>query len=151
VAKRNPNHTLVASNRKARHEYEISATFEAGLMLTGTEVKSLRAGHVTLHEGYVRVDSGEAWLVDVTIPEYRHGNRNNHEPRRPRKLLLNAHEIEKITVRIREKGYSAVPLEIYFKAGWAKLLFGLGKGKKLHDKRQSEREKTQRREMRDQY
>ena len=151
MAKRNPDHQLVASNRKARHEYEISDTFEAGLMLTGTEVKSLRAGHVTLHEGYVRVDRGEAWLVDVTIPEYRHGNRNNHEPRRPRKLLLNAHEIEKITVRIREKGYSAVPLEIYFKAGWAKLLFGLGKGKKLHDKRQSEREKTQRREMRDDF
>lgn len=149
VARNRDDRRVVASNRRARYDYEIVETFEAGLALTGTEVKSLRAGHVTLGEGYVRIEGGEAWLVDVTIPEYRFGNIHNHAPRRKRKLLLNAHELEKVEAKIREKGFTAVPLELYFKGGWAKLLFGLGKGRKTIDKRHHEREKNARKELRD--
>lgn len=149
VARNRDDRRVVASNRRARYDYEIVETFEAGLALTGTEVKSLRAGHVTLGEGYVRIEGGEAWLVDVTIPEYRFGNIHNHAPRRKRKLLLNKHELEKVEAKIREKGFTAVPLELYFKGGWAKLLFGLGKGRKTIDKRHHEREKSARKELRD--
>ncbi len=141
----------ITTNRRARYDYEIADTFEAGLVLVGTEVKSLREGHVTLGEGYVRLTGGEAWLVGVTIPEYSFGNIHNHEPRRDRKLLLHAHEIEKIRVKTREQGFTAIPMELYFKNGRVKLLFGLGKGKKHHDKRQSTREKDHRREIRDAY
>ncbi len=149
VARNRDDRRVVASNRRARYDYEIVETFEAGIALTGTEVKSLRAGHVTLGEGYVRIEGGEAWLVDVTIPEYKFGNIHNHAPRRKRKLLLHAHELEKVEAKIREKGFTAVPLELYFKGGWAKLLFGLGKGRKTIDKRHHEREKNARKELRD--
>ncbi len=142
---------IIATNRKARFDYEIGDTFEAGLELVGTEVKSLRDGHVTLGEGYVRVAGTQAFLVGVTIPEYTHGNLANHEPRRPRRLLLHRHEIDKISQRIREQGFTAVPIELYFRNGYAKLLFGLGKGRKHYDKRQVARQKDARREMREQY
>ena len=142
---------IIATNRRAQFDYEIGDTFEAGLQLMGTEVKSLRDGHVTLGEGYVRVTGTEAFLVGVTIPEYSHGNLQNHEPRRPRKLLLHRHEIDKVAQRIREQGFSAIPIELYFKNGYVKLLFGLGKGRKHHDKRHYNREKDARREMREQY
>ncbi len=150
VSNKRDDRRVVATNRRARYDYEIDETFEAGLALLGTEVKSLRDGHVTLGEGFVRIEGGEAWLMEVTIPEYKYGNLNNHAPRRPRKLLMNRHELDRVAARVREKGYTAVPMEIYFKAGWAKLLFGLGKGKKLYDKRQAEKEKVSRREARDQ-
>jgi len=139
----------IATNRRARYDYEIAETFEAGLVLLGTEVKSLREGHVTLGEGYVRVGGDEAWLVGVTIPEYSHGNLGNHELRRTRKLLLHRHEIDKVSTRIREQGFTAVPIELYFLNGRVKLLFGLGKGRKHYDKRQVSRERTARRELRD--
>ena len=140
---------LIASHRRARYDYEIGDTLEAGIVLTGTEVKSLRDGKATISEAYVQIERGEAWLLNAYIPEYSHGNRFNHEPRRKRKLLLHAHEIDKITAKVREQAYTGVPIELYFKHGHAKLLFGLGKGRKHYDKRQVEKDKMARREMRD--
>lgn len=140
---------IIASNRRARHEYEISDTLEAGLVLQGTEVKSLREGRVTLGGGFIQVKNGEAWLFGVHIPEYEHGSFFNHEPTRPRKLLLHLHEIARLQARVDEKGFTAVPMQLYFKHGRVKLEIGLGKGRKLHDKRQAAREKTDRRELRD--
>ena len=147
----NAEKRLIMQNRRARHEYTISDTFEAGVVLVGTEVKSLRAGHGNLTDAFVTVDNGEAWLRQAFIPEYTYGNRFNHEPKRPRKLLLHAQEIHKLHAKIKEKGFSAVPLSMYFRGARVKLEFGLGKGKKLYDKRQSEKAKAARREMRDQY
>lgn len=140
---------IIATNRRARHEYEITDTLEAGLVLQGTEVKVLREGKVTISEGFIQVKEGEAWLFGVHIPEYNFGSFFNHEPRRPRKLLLHQYEIERMQARITEKGFSAIPLALYFKRGRVKLEIGLGKGRKLHDKRQAAREKTDRREMRE--
>ena len=142
---------MIMQYRRARHEYTISDTYEAGVVLVGTEVKSLRAGHGNLTDAFVTIDNGEAWLRQAFIPEYTYVNRFNHEPKRPRKLLLHAQEIQKLHGKIKEKGFSAVPLSMYFKGAKVKLEFGLGKGKKLHDKRQAEKEKTARREMREQY
>jgi SsrA-binding protein len=138
---------IIATNRRARFDYEIDDTYEAGLVLRGSEVKVLRGGKVTIGEGYVRIERGEAWLVDVHIPEYTNAGYSQHEPTRPRKLLLHDHEIERIGVAIREKGYTAVPMELYFRDGRVKLLIGLGKGRKNIDKRRHEREKDDRREM----
>lgn len=146
---RQPDIVVVATNRRAHYDYAIDDTFEAGIQLTGTEVKSLREAKVTLGEGYVTVSGGEAWMVNVYIPEYLPANRFNHEPKRKRKLLLKANEIDKIATKIKEQGYTAVPIELYFKKGWAKLRFGLGKGKKHYDKRQDQKAKDARREMRD--
>jgi SsrA-binding protein len=143
-----PGTEIAATNRRARFDYEIDGEFEAGLVLTGTEVKSLREGRVTLNEGYVGMRGNEVWLLNVHIPEYLFGNQLNHEPKRPRKLLLNPHEIERVKSRLEQQGYSGVPMSIYFKHGWAKLEFGLGRGRKHYDKRQHDREKTDRREMR---
>lgn len=151
MAAKSDDQVTVARNRRARFDFEIDDTFEAGLVLTGTEVKSLRAGQATIHEGYVQVKGGQAWLIGVHIPEYTYGNLNNHPPRRDRKLLLHEHEIEKIAHRLGQQGFSGVPMQIYFRRGIAKLEFGLGKGKKKHDKRQAEKQKTDRREMRNQY
>ena len=137
----------IARNRRARFDYEIESTFEAGLQLSGTEVKSLRLGQPNIAEGaYVQVEFGQAWLIGAYIPEFLQGNRFNHEPRRRRRLLLHRAEIDRLHDRIRLQGFSAVPIELYFKDGWAKLEFGLGKGKRQYDKRQAEREKTDRRE-----
>ena len=137
---------LVASNRKARHDYHIEDTFEAGMVLSGTEVKSLRAGHASLIDGYATVDDGEAWLENVHIPEYTQGTWNNHSSRRKRKLLLNRAEINKLFQKIKESGYTIVPLKIYFKDGRAKVEIALARGKKDYDKRQALKEAQDKRE-----
>jgi SsrA-binding protein len=140
---------LIAQNKKARHDYHIEDTFEAGLVLVGTEVKSLRMGRASLVDGFVDVDGGEAWLHGVHIPEYSQGTWTNHSARRKRKLLLNRVEIDKIERRVNEKGLTVIPLALYFKDGRAKVEIGLGKGKKSWDKRhalaerQANREKQQ--------
>jgi SsrA-binding protein len=135
-------HTVVAQNRKARHNYFLEETFEAGLSLTGTEVKSLRGGRSTIAESYITALEGEAWLVNATIPEYAAGNRFNHEPRRPRKLLLHRSQVSKLIGAIQREGRTVVPLQIYFNPkGRAKIEIALATGKKAHDKRQSIKER----------
>ena len=129
---------MVAQNRKARHNYFIEETFEAGLALTGTEVKSLRGGRSTIAESYVTEEGGEAWLVNANIPIYASGNRFNHEPRRPRKLLLHRRQVNKLIGAIQRKGVTLVPLSIYFnEGGRAKVEIALVTGKQAHDKRQA--------------
>ncbi|SRR5581483_1837351 len=137
----------IATNRRARHEYEILETVEAGLVLRGTEVKSLRAGQVNFKDGYATVRNGEAWLVGCHISPYSHGTDANHDPQRDRKLLLHGREIARLAGKIAERGLTLVPLRIYFKGGRAKLELGLARGKKLHDKRSALREREVRREM----
>lgn len=137
---------LVAQNRKARHDFHIDATYEAGLVLTGTEVKSLRAGRAALGDGYAEVRDGEVWLRNVHIPEYDQGTWTNHEPRRPRKLLLRRDEISRLIGKTREKGFTLVPLSLYFKDGYAKVEIALARGKKAHDKRQAIVEREAKRE-----
>jgi SsrA-binding protein len=127
----------IAVNRRARHDYAIEDTWEAGLVLQGTEVKSLRAGRATLTDGYAEVRNGEVWLLNVHIPEYDQGTWTNHEPRRPRKLLLHAHEIRRLIGKTKQSGLTLVPLQLYFKDGKAKVEIGLGRGRKAHDKRQA--------------
>lgn len=128
---------LIAQNRKARYDYHIEDTFEAGLVLVGTEVKSLRAGRATLGDGFGEIHDGEAFLHAVHIPEYTQGTWTNHEPRRVRKMLLNRHEIDKIDSKIKERGFTLVPLSLYFKDGRAKVEIALARGKKTYDKRQA--------------
>jgi SsrA-binding protein len=137
---------LVAQNKKARHDYAIEDTFEAGMVLQGTEVKSLRQGRASLVDGFVEIDGGEAWLHAVHIPEYTQGTWTNHAARRKRKLLLNRAEIDRLERKVAEKGYTIVPLSLYFKDGRAKVEIALGKGKKHWDKRQTLREKQDNRE-----
>jgi SsrA-binding protein len=138
---------VVAENRKARHEYFLDEVFEAGIMLSGTEVKSLRAGQATIAESYAEVTGDEAWLVNANIPEWSHGNRFNHEPSRPRKLLLHAREIAKLHGAIARQGMTLIPLSIYFNpSGRAKVELALARGKKLHDKRATERDRDWTRE-----
>jgi len=142
------NFKVVAENRKARFNYEIGETFDAGLALTGTEVKSLRTGKATIAESYAHVDrKGEAWLVNATIPEYEAGNRFNHEPKRLRKLLLKQRELAKLSQAVEREGMTIVPLRIYFNdRGRAKLRLALARGKKLHDKREVEKKRDWSRE-----
>lgn len=133
-------HKTIADNRKARHEYFIEEEFEAGLVLTGTEVKALRAGKANIAESYASPESGrggvELWLINSNIPEYKQGNRENHAPKRARKLLLHKREVNKLVGAVERKGYTVVPLRLYFNdRGIAKVKIGLGKGKALHDKR----------------
>ena len=130
------NNRVIATNRKARHRYAIEETFEAGLVLVGSEVKSLREGHVTFGDGYVEVRKGELWLANIHISEYVFANRLNHEPSRGRKLLLKRNEIKRVKKRLEEKGYTGVPLQLYFKGGRVKVELGLGRGKRMADKRQ---------------
>ncbi|WP_210509229.1 SsrA-binding protein SmpB [Naasia sp. SYSU D00057] len=138
---------VVATNRKARHDYSIEDTYEAGLVLMGTEVKSLRMGRASLVDGYAFIDdSGEAWLDAVYIPEYLSGTWTNHAPRRKRKLLLHKQQILKISHRVKEGGYTLVPLQIYFLDGKAKVEIAVAKGKREYDKRQALRERQDRRE-----
>jgi SsrA-binding protein len=137
---------VVASNRKARHDYTIEDTFEAGLVLTGTEVKSLRLGRASLVDGYGYIDGGEAWLDAVHIPEFNQGSWNNHPPRRKRKMLLHKEQILKINNKVKEGGYTLVPLSIYFSDGKAKVELALAKGKREYDKRQTLRERQDKRE-----
>ena len=139
---------LVCVNRKARFEYEILETLEGGLVLTGTEVKSLRAGQASITEGFATISGGEAWLVDCQIQPYAFGNLNNHEPRRRRKILLHRREIAKLTGKIKEKGLSLIPLKLYFKNGLAKVEIGVGRGKKIHDKRETIKRRDTEREAR---
>ncbi len=137
---------LVASNRKARHDYHIDDTYEAGIVLMGTEVKALRAGRASLVDGYASVDNGEIWLEGVHIPEYAQGTWTNHAPRRKRKLLLHRLEIDKLASQAKEKGFTIIPLQLYFLNGRAKVEIGLARGKKEYDKRQTLRERQDRRE-----
>ena len=138
--------TVVAQNRKARHDYHIEDTFEAGLVLTGTEVKSLRAGRASLVDGFGEVRDGEVWLRNVHIPEYDQGTWTNHEPRRPRKLLLHKGEISRLIGKTQERGLTLVPLSLYFKDGYAKVELALARGTKTYDKRHALAERQAKRE-----
>ena len=138
---------LIAQNKKGRHDYFIDEVFEAGLVLLGTEVKSLRAGRATLTDGYAVIEDGELWLSGVHIPEYNEGSWTNHEPRRKRKLLMNKREISKLIGMLKEGGMTFIPLSLYFKDGKAKVEMGLARGKKAHDKRQTLMEKQSSREV----
>ena len=137
---------IVAQNRAASYHYELLDTFEAGLVLVGTEVKTLREGKGTLSEAYAEVRTGEAWLVNFHIPEYQPGGPRNHDPLRKRKLLLHRREIERLLVQTQQKGMTVVPLKIYFRDGRAKCELAIGRGKKFHDRRASERQKEDKRE-----
>jgi SsrA-binding protein len=138
---------VVAQNRRARHEYEILDTVEAGLVLTGTEVKSLRGGNASLAESYATVEGHEAFILQMHIPPYEQGNRSNPDPVRRRKLLLHRAEIETLDKAVAQKGHTLIPLKLYFSRGRAKLLIGVGRGKKSHDKRASIAERDAQREM----
>lgn len=137
---------VVATNRKARHDYTIEDTYEAGLVLSGTEVKSLRQGRASLVDGYGFIDGGEAWLDAVHIPEYTQGTWTNHPPRRKRKMLLHKAQIIKISQKVKEGGYTLVPLRLYFSDGRAKVELAVAKGKKEYDKRHALRERQDKRE-----
>ena len=138
---------LIAQNKSARHDYFIEDVYECGIVLTGTEVKSLRAGRASLLDGFAHVQDGEIWLAGVHIPEYTEGTWNNHTPRRERKLLLNKREINKLTGIMKQGGLTLVPLSLYFKDGKAKIELAVGKGKKAHDKRASLKEAQDNREI----
>ena len=138
----------VAENRRARFEYYVEDVFEAGIMLTGTEVKSLRFGEGSIAESYAEVKGGEVWLVNSNVPEFSHGNRFNHEPKRPRKLLLHEREIARLTGAVERKGMTLVPLSIYFNGrGRAKVELALARGKNLADKRQTVKDRDWKREQ----
>lgn len=139
---KNSNNRTVADNRKARFAYEIVDTLEAGLELTGTEVKSLREGHANIQESYASSEGGEIWLINAHIPEYLAGNRFNHDPRRRRKLLVHKKEMARLAQAVEREGMTMVPLKLYFNdRGRAKLLLATARGKKLHDKRETEKER----------
>lgn len=138
---------IVAENRKARHDYHIHETYEAGMVLTGTEVKSLRAGKANLKDSYARIDNAELMLHNMHISPYEQGNRFNHEPMRTRKLLMHRFEINKLIGQTKEKGYTLVPMKLYFTRGNAKVQLGLATGKKNYDKRQDLAERDAKREM----
>jgi SsrA-binding protein len=147
MAEKKPGIKIVADNRKARFNYEIGETFEAGIMLTGTEVKSLRQGKASIGESYADTRDGEIWLVNANIPEYLQAARNNHAPKRPRKLLLHKRQIDKLSGAIEREGMTIVPLKMYFNArGRAKLELAVARGKKLHDKRETDRKRSWERE-----
>lgn len=136
---------LIASNRRARHEYDIEESVEAGLVLTGTEVKSLRTGRASLGEAYARVEGGEVWLHHLHIPPYGAGNIFNHQPLRRRKLLLHRAQIRRLAARAEQRGYTLIPLRLYFARGKAKVELGVARGKKLYDKRSAVGEREARR------
>jgi SsrA-binding protein len=138
---------VIATNRKARHEYQFHDTYEAGLVLKGSEIKSIRAGRVSLQEGFVLFDGGEAWLVNVHIAQYDPASQQNHEPKRRRKLLLHRREIERLQSRAQEKGYTVVPTKLYLKDGRAKVEIALARGKKLYDKRQTMAKRDSKRQV----
>ncbi len=143
---REQGRTLVAQNKKARHDYAIEDVFEAGMVLTGTEVKSLRAGRASLTDGFASIEDGELWLRGVHIPEYSLGTWTNHEPRRPRKLLMRKEEIRRIVNKTKESGLTLIPLSLYFKDGYAKVEIALARGRKSYDKRQAIAERESKRE-----
>jgi SsrA-binding protein len=137
---------LIAQNKKARHDYSIEDVYEAGLVLTGTEVKSLRAGRANLTDGFATVDDGEVWLRGIHIPEYTQGTWTNHEPRRARKLLLRKEEISRIIGKVKDSGVTLVPLALYFHDGYAKVEIAVARGRKNYDKRQAIAERESKRE-----
>lgn len=139
---------VISVNRKAWHDYFIEETYEAGICLSGTEVKSIRANKVSLQDSYVKIQNGEAWVYGMYIAPYEFGNVNNLDPRRPRKLLLHKQEILKLAAKTQQKGYSLIPLKVYFERGFAKLELGLARGKKLYDKREAIAERDAEREAR---
>ena len=140
--KEDPERRVVADNRKARYAYAIESTLEAGLMLMGSEVKALRSGKATIAESYAQAKDGEIFLINAYIPEYTMANRFNHEPRRPRKVLVHKNEVRKLSAAVQREGMTLIPLRVYFTPkGVAKLELGVARGKKLHDKRQSEKER----------
>ena len=138
---------VVCRNKRAFHEYEVLESLECGVVLTGTEVKSLRDGHASLDDSYARVDDGEVWLIGAEIPEYAFGNRLNHKPKRPRKLLLHRREIDKFAGKASQRGHTLVPLQLYFKDGVAKVELAVAKGKQAHDKRESLKKADAKREI----
>lgn len=140
-------HKLLAENRKAFHDYEILTKYTAGIVLTGTEIKSIRAGRVNLKDGFVRIDDAEVWLYNVHISPYENGNRFNHDPLRVRKLLLNKQEINKLIGKTKESGLAIVPINMHLESGFAKVEIALAKGKTLHDKREAIGKKTVKREI----
>lgn len=137
---------LISQNKKARHDYSIEDVFEAGLVLTGTEVKSLRAGRATLTDGYATVDDGEIWLRGIHIPQYTEGTWTNHEPRRARKLLLRRDEIRRIVAKVKDSGITLVPLALYFQDGYAKVEIAVARGRRNYDKRHAIAERESKRE-----
>jgi SsrA-binding protein len=137
----------VAVNRRARFEYAVEETIEAGIVLTGTEIKSIRAGKANLAEAYARIEKGEAWLIGAHIALYEQGNRNNHEPTRTRKLLLHRDQIAELAGRTQARGFTIVPMKLYIRNGMAKLELGIAKGRKTHDKRRVIAERDARREL----
>lgn len=141
------NERVIATNRSARHDYEVIDTLECGIVLVGSEVKSLRTGRMSLDEAYGRIRDGEVWLVGCDIPEYAQANRFNHQPRRPRKLLLHRREIKKFAGKAYERGFTLVPLKMYFKGGRAKLLLGVCRGKKHEDKREAKKKADVKRDL----
>lgn len=147
--KDDPKQRLVCSNRKARHEYDVLDEIECGIVLVGSEVKSIRNNKVSIDESYARVDNGEVWLINVDIAEYAQATMFNHERRRKRKLLLNRREIRKFAETGENEGLTLIPLSVFFSNGYVKVSLGLCKGRKLHDKRQRMKEQDDRREMRD--
>jgi SsrA-binding protein len=146
-AKAKASDRIVVQNRKARHEYHVLDTWETGMVLQGTEVKSLRQGKGNLQDAFARVDNGEVWLFNFHISPYEQGNRFNHDPLRPRKLLLHTSEIRKLIGAVQEKGLTLVPLDVHFRGGKAKVNLALVRGKQLHDKRESIKERDQAREI----
>ena len=138
---------LIARNKRARHDYHLEDHYEAGVQLVGTEVKSLRGGKGSLAEAFVRLDDGEAWLVQAHIPEYEQGNRNNHRPTRNRKLLLHRHELDRLEKEVKTQGVTLVPLRLYFKQGRVKLEFAVGRGKNVADKRRDMAKKDAKRQI----
>ncbi len=145
------NEKTIATNRKARHDYFIYDTYEAGLVLSGSEIKSVRAGHVSIKEAYIRIENHEAWLVDAYIAPYDQASHFNHEPRRKRKLLLHRKEINKLWDKVRQKSMTIVPLRLYLKYGRAKLEIAVAKGKKQYDKRQTLAKRDAQREIERQF
>jgi SsrA-binding protein len=139
---------VICRNKRAFHEYEIHERLECGLVLTGTEVKSLRDGHSSLEEAYARLDGGEVWMIGSDIPEYAMGNKMNHKPKRPRKLLLHRREIDKFAGKATQQGFTLVPLRLYFKNGLAKVELAVAKGKQMHDKREAKKKADAQREIR---
>ena len=147
AVKKVPGQKIVADNRKARFNYEIGEVFEAGIMLTGTEVKALRQGRATIAESYADTKGGELWLINANIPEYLQGGRDNHEPKRARKLLLHKRQIAKLASAVEREGMTIVPLKMYFNArGRAKIEVAVARGKQLHDKRATDRKRDWNRE-----
>jgi SsrA-binding protein len=139
---------VICRNKRAYHDYEVFDTLECGLVLTGTEVKSLREAHASLEDAYAKIDSGEVWLIGSDIPEYSMGNRMNHKPKRPRKLLLHRREIAKFAGKASQRGFTLVPLRLYFKNGRAKVELGVCRGKATHDKRQAMKKADAQKEIR---